>query len=177
MTHDLIVIGAGPAGMTAAATAANLGLTTVLLDEQPEAGGQIYRAVDRADPHVARLLGPDYRHGATLTQALRASGAEVRHETLVWDVSRDLTVTALQGGHALQVQAPQVIAATGAIERPSPIPGWTLPGVFNAGAAQIAMKGAGLVPTGPVVLAGAGPLLLLVACQLLDAGVRIAALV
>lgn len=177
MTHDLIVIGAGPAGMSAATAAATLGLKTVLLDEQPQAGGQVYRAVDRADPRVAQLLGPDYRHGATLTQALRASGAEVRYDTLVWDVARDLTVTALQGGRALQLRAPQLIAATGAIERPSPIPGWTLPGVLNAGAAQIAMKGAGSVPAGPVVLAGAGPLLLLVACQLLDAGVSIAALV
>lgn len=177
MSHDLIVIGAGPAGMAAAATAATLGLKTVLLDEQPNSGGQIYRAVDRADTRVAQLLGPDYRHGATLTQALRASDAEIRHDTLVWDVSRDLTVTALHGGRAQQLKAPQLIAATGAVERPSPIPGWTLPGVLNAGAAQIALKAAGSVPAGPVVLAGAGPLLLLVACQLLEAGATVAALV
>lgn len=177
MTHDLIVVGAGPAGLAAAATAAALGLRTVLLDEQADAGGQIYRNVRLCDPRVAALLGPDYTHGATLVDALRASGAEVQPDTLVWDVAADLTVTTLHQGRARQWRAPQLIAATGAIERASPIPGWTLPGVMNAGAAQIAMKTGGAVPTGPVVLAGAGPLLLLVACQLLDAGATVAAVV
>jgi flavin-dependent dehydrogenase len=66
MTHDLVVIGAGPAGMSAALTAASLGLKTVLLDEQPRAGGQIYRNVTAVDPQVAKLLGPDYLHGRSL---------------------------------------------------------------------------------------------------------------
>lgn len=177
MTHDLIVIGAGPAGMAAATTGAGLGLKTLLLDEQPAPGGQIHRAVERAAPRVAQLLGPDYTHGATLVQALRGSGAECCHDTLVWDLSRELTLTALQAGRVRQFSAPQVVAATGALERPSPIPGWTMPGVMNAGAAQIALKSGGSVPAGRVVLAGAGPLLLLVAVQLLDAGVEVAALV
>jgi thioredoxin reductase len=60
MTHDLIVIGAGPAGISAALTAASLGIKTVLLDEQPRAGGQIYRNVTVAPPKVTQLLGPDY---------------------------------------------------------------------------------------------------------------------
>lgn len=177
MTHDLIVVGAGPAGMAAATAGANLGLKTVLVDEQPNVGGQIYRNVAACDAKVASLLGADYRYGATLQQKLGGSGAEVRRETLVWDVARDLTVTTLQAGRALQLRAPQLIAATGAMERASPIPGWTLPGVMNAGAAQIAMKSGGVVPAGRVVLAGGGPLLLLVASQLLDAGVDVVALV
>lgn len=177
MTHDLIIVGAGPAGMAAALTAAALGLKTVLLDEQPRAGGQIYRNITVADPAVAALLGPDYRHGRSMAERLAGSGVELRHSALVWDVARDLTVTMLRAGRAEQVRAPQLIAATGAMERPSPIPGWTLPGVMNAGAAQIALKSSGAVPSGPVVLAGCGPLLLLVACQLLDAGATLAGLV
>ncbi len=177
VTHDLIVIGAGPAGMAAAAKAAALGLKTVLLDEQVRPGGQIYRNVAGCDARVAALLGPDYTHGAGLVRALQSSGAELLDNTLVWDVARDLTVTALHAGRAFQLRAPQVIAATGAMERASPIPGWTLPGVMNAGAAQIAMKSGGAVPAGRIVLAGAGPLLLLVACQLLEAGADVAALV
>ncbi len=177
MTHDLVILGAGPAGISAALTATALGLKTVLLDEQPRAGGQIYRNITAVDPKVASLLGPDYTHGRPLAEHLAASSVEIRYGALVWDVARDLTVTALKGGQSFQVQAPQLIAATGAMERPSPIPGWTLPGVMNAGAAQIALKSAGSVPSGPVVLTGAGPLLLLVACQLLDAGVTLAGIV
>ncbi|MDO8284913.1 MAG: NAD(P)/FAD-dependent oxidoreductase [Rhodoferax sp.] len=177
MTHDLLIIGAGPAGMAAASTAASLGLKTVLLDEQPRAGGQIYRNVTVADPAVARLLGPDYTYGRALAERLVSSGVEVRHGALVWDVARDLTVTTLRLGLTEQLRAPQLIAATGAMERASPIPGWTLPGVMNAGAAQIALKTAGSVPSGAVVLAGGGPLLLLVACQLLDAGATLAGIV
>lgn len=176
-THDLVVIGAGPAGMTAAMTGASHGLKTILLDEQPRAGGQIYRNVTNAPASVAALLGPDYRHGKTLAAQLARSGVEVRYGAMVWDVARDLTVTAQQDGQSFQVHAPQLIAATGAMERASPIPGWTLPGVLNAGAAQIALKGASAVPSGRVVLAGAGPLLLLVACQLLEAGVLLAGIV
>jgi NADPH-dependent 2,4-dienoyl-CoA reductase/sulfur reductase-like enzyme len=177
MTHDLIIIGAGPAGMAAACTAASLGLKTLLLDEQPSAGGQIYRNVSRAEANVAALLGPEYSHGLSLAGQLAQSGVDVRHGALVWDVARDLTVTALQDGRSFQVRAPQLIAATGAMERASPIPGWTLPGVLNAGAAQIALKSAASIPSGPVVLAGGGPLLLLVACQLVDAGTEVAGIV
>lgn len=177
MTHDLIVIGAGPAGMAAATMGATLGLKTVLLDEQPQSGGQIYRNVATVHPAVAKLLGTDYLHGATLLEAMRVAGVDVRHDALAWDVSRNLSVTAFAKGAALQFQAPQLIAASGALERASPIPGWTLPGVMNVGAAQIALKSSGSVPSGRTILAGGGPLLYLVACQLLDAGANIAGIV
>lgn len=177
MTHDLAIIGAGPAGVSAALTAAGLGLKTVLLDEQPRAGGQIYRNVSKVDADVASVLGTDYLYGRTMIEQLNRSAVEVYHEALVWDIARDKTITVLQHGRSFQIQAPQVIAATGAMERASPLPGWTLPGVMNAGAAQIALKGGGSVPSGRVVLAGGGPLLLLVACQLLDAGADVAGIV
>lgn len=176
-THDLVVIGAGPAGMAAALTAASCGLNTVLFDEQPRPGGQIYRNITAVHPSVAALLGPEYRHGESLAARLMNSGVELRFGSLVWDVARDLTVTAQQNGRSFQVHAPQLIAATGAMERASPLPGWTLPGVLNAGAAQLALKSAGSLPAGRVVLAGGGPLLLLVACQLLDAGAELAGIV
>ncbi|WP_244957572.1 FAD-dependent oxidoreductase [Alicycliphilus denitrificans] len=176
-THDLVIIGAGPAGMSAAVAAAACGLRAVVLDEQPRPGGQIYRNVTVAAPTVANLLGPDYRHGAVLAQRFAASGVEVHHDTFVWDMAQDLTVTAQTSGKSFHVRAPQLLMASGAMERPSPLPGWTLPGVLNAGAAQIALKTAAQVPQGRVVLVGGGPLLLLVACQLLQAGTRIAGIV
>ena len=165
------------AGMSAAVAAATCGLRPVVLDEQPRAGGQIYRNVTVLRPSLAALLGRDYGRGADLVGQFIASGAEVHHGSAVWDVSRDLTVTAQHGGHSFQVRAPQLLVANGTIERPSPVPGWTLPGVLNAGAAQIALKTAGQVPAGRVVLVGGGPLLLLVACQLLEAGAQVAAVV
>ena len=177
MMHDLVVIGAGPAGMAAACTGAALGLRTALLDEQPQPGGQIYRNVGQAAPRIGDLLGPDYLAGRAWVDRLQGSAVELHAGTFAWDVASDLTVTALQGERAFQLKTRQLIAATGAMERPSPIPGWTLPGVMNAGAAQIALKSAGLMPSGRVVIAGAGPLLLLVACQLLDAGAQVAGLV
>ena len=176
-SYDLVVVGAGPAGMAAATTGAGLGLRTLLVDEQSRAGGQIYRNVAAVSPSVATLLGADYRRGLDLVQQLAASQAEVRHGALIWNIDRDLTITVQQDGRTHQARAAQLIAATGAIERASPLPGWTLPGVMNAGAAQVALKSSGALPAGRVVLAGAGPLLLLVAVQLLDAGADVAGLI
>jgi NADPH-dependent 2,4-dienoyl-CoA reductase/sulfur reductase-like enzyme len=176
-THDLVIIGSGPAGMSAALAATMLKLRVVVLDEQPRPGGQIYRNVTEAKPTVTSLLGPDYTRGADLAQRFSRADIEVHYQTLVWDVARDLTVTAQQLGRSFQVRAPQLIVANGAIERPSPLQGWTLPGVLNAGAAQIALKTAAQVPDGRVVLVGGGPLLLLVGCQLIQAGAQVAAVV
>lgn len=177
MTHDLIVIGAGPAGMSAAATASGLGLKTLLLDEQARPGGQIYRNLTNVSGQIKAILGPDYSYGHRLVAALEGAVVDVRLSTTVWDIAADLSVLALQRDHSIRFRAPQLIVATGALERPSPVPGWTLPGVLNAGAAQIAMKSGGSIPCGKIVLAGGGPLLLLVACQLLDAGASVAGIV
>ena len=90
------------------------------------------------------------------------------------DATRELGVSV--GGVSRLLQARRVILATGALERPFPIPGWTLPGVMTAGAVQTLLKASGLVPEGRLVLAGTGPLLWLLAAQLLRAGGRIEAL-
>lgn len=174
---DVVVIGAGPAGMTAATKAAQAGLSVVVLDEQDAAGGQIYRSITRTDATRLDLLGPDYAAGENIASALAASNA--RHVTAaqVWQVTRDRTVHYLQHGRSHSLAAQHVVLATGAMERPFPVPGWTLPGVMTAGAAQILLKGSGTVPRQPVVLAGCGPLLYLLAWQYLRAGVAIRAIV
>ncbi len=185
MTIDVAVVGAGPAGLAAATGCARLGLATSLYDEQPAPGGQIYRGVTEASVGGVARFGADYARGAVLVDALRAGTAVHVPGASVWavralpDGAIELAVSkrAVGGATTHVVRARAAILATGAQERPFPIPGWTLPGVMAAGGAQILLKTAGLVPRGRVVLAGSGPLLWLAAGQLLDAGAAIDALV
>ena len=176
--YDVAIIGAGPAGLGCAVESARLGLSAAVIDEQEEPGGQIYRAVERvAETRPADLdvLGSDYAHGVGLARAFRASGAEYLSGATVWHLARDRTMVVSSGGHSRAIQAGFVVIAAGAMERAVPIPGWTLPGVMTAGAAQILLKSAGMVPDGRVAIAGSGPLLFLVASQLAAAGAKVAA--
>ncbi|HEX8586795.1 NAD(P)/FAD-dependent oxidoreductase [Pseudomonas sp.] len=174
---DLIIIGAGPAGMSAALEAAAHGLDVVVLDEQSRPGGQIYRNVDHADAQTRQVLGSDYDSGLQLVQAFLDSDVRYCANVAVWQVTDDRCVHFLLDGQARVLQGRQLLIATGAIERPMPIAGWTLPGVMTAGAGQILLKSAAMLPRNPVVLAGCGPLLYLLAVQYLRAGVAISALV
>ncbi|CAH1688371.1 Opine oxidase subunit A [Hyphomicrobiales bacterium] len=173
-SFDAIVIGAGPAGMASAATLAEGGARTLLVDEQPELGGQIYRAIERnrAEPTLGRILGPDYLRGGTLVDRLRASPAELALGTLAWRIDDDLTVWTRTAGTIAAARAGAIIVATGAMERPVPTAGWTLPGVMTIGALQILLKSAQLTPSGRLVLAGSGPLFYLFARQCVEAGVK-----
>jgi NADPH-dependent 2,4-dienoyl-CoA reductase/sulfur reductase-like enzyme len=172
MTVDLAIVGAGPAGMAAAALAAELGLDTLLIDEADKPGGQIYRAVEGAPENSP--LGADYLAGRTLVAALRDGAARYRPATTVWHIDpaapQGGALSVVTGGASETIAARRILVATGAVERPVPIPGWTLPGVMTAGAAQILLKTADFVPEGRAVLAGQGPLLYLVALQLARAG-------
>jgi NADPH-dependent 2,4-dienoyl-CoA reductase/sulfur reductase-like enzyme len=184
--YDIVVVGAGPAGLAAATTCSELGASTLVLDENAGPGGQIYRAVTSTPVGAREILGEDYWRGAKLATAFRASSSSYARGATVWSVgpaldesgrSEALEVGVSLGGSARLIQAREVILATGALERPFPIPGWTLPGVMTAGAAQIALKSSGLVPDGRVVVAGCGPLLYLLTEQLRAAGANIVALI
>ncbi|MEN8214356.1 MAG: NAD(P)/FAD-dependent oxidoreductase [Pseudomonadota bacterium] len=173
--YRLVIIGAGPAGLAAATVAADHGVETALLDEQPAPGGQIFRAIESAPDKRARQLGPEYRRGEKLVSAFRHSSARYYPDTQVWSLSADREIGLNHRQQAQVISADQVLLANGAFERPVPFPGWTLPGVMNAGAGQILFKGSGIVPADGVVLAGSGPLLLLLAWQYLRAGVKVRA--
>ncbi|MFC3073337.1 FAD/NAD(P)-dependent oxidoreductase [Shinella pollutisoli] len=186
MTHlqrescELAIVGGGPAGLAAATLAAELGVETVLFDEQSAPGGQVYRNVEANAPRhdaLAAILGGDYAGGLALVRAFRASGAAYEPESAVWQVAASGKVGVSRGGRAYLTRAQRVVLATGAMERPVPVPGWTLPGVMGAGAVQTLMKASGIVPDRPVVLAGCGPLLYLVAVQLVRANAPLVAVV
>ncbi|MCC0035347.1 MAG: FAD-dependent oxidoreductase [Hoeflea sp.] len=173
---DLIVIGAGPAGMSAARRAAGSGLSVLLLDEQPAPGGQIYRDVDRASKTRGAILGSDFIDGLALTRRLAHDNITHLRGAVVWQIEEATRVNFTRNGKAELAEGRRILLATGALERPMPVPGWTLPGVMTAGAAQILLKQSGIACE-RAVLVGSGPLLYLVATQMVRAGVPPLALV
>jgi NADPH-dependent 2,4-dienoyl-CoA reductase/sulfur reductase-like enzyme len=176
---DVIIVGAGPAGMAAAAELADAGCSVIVLDMAPAPGGQIYRALEAnvADKtHIVDLLaalGSSYMAGLELIRRFRAATSiDYRDQTTVWEVRPDGTVGWLRGKEAGYLRGRHVLLANGAMERPTPFPGWTLPGVMTAGAVQTLLKAGRLKPTGRIVLAGTGPLILLLAEQMRRLGVK-----
>lgn len=180
---DVAVVGAGPAGLTAATVCAESGLSVVLFDEQSSPGGQVYRGITASVLARRDILGDDYRRGAALIAPFERSGARYVPNAAVWSIAAhadggfEVAVSTGPGAarESRLVRARTIVLATGALERPFPVRGWTLPGVMMAGAAQVLLKTSGLVPDGRTVLAGNGPLLWLVAWQYLRAGVKLAA--
>jgi NADPH-dependent 2,4-dienoyl-CoA reductase/sulfur reductase-like enzyme len=173
--RDVIVIGAGPAGLSAATRAADLGLDVLVLDEQPAPGGQLYRNIERANAATLQILGPDYSTGLDLVEKFRKSAAQYQAGSIVWNVEPNGTVYFSQGGRSSQVRGKFVIIAIGAMERAVPFSGWNLPGVMGVGGIDANFKSSGTVPDSPVVIGGSGPLLLLIIGHLTSLGVEISA--
>jgi NADPH-dependent 2,4-dienoyl-CoA reductase/sulfur reductase-like enzyme len=171
----IAIVGAGPAGLAAAIALAEAGIASTLIDDNRDGGGQIFRAGATLPPS---LPGIDPR-GRELRQRLTALAYRIDHrratEVVAIDAERRLWL-ADEAGRAEELQPDAVILCPGAVELFAAVPGWTLPGVFGLGGLQILLK-SGVVPEGPVVLAGAGPLLRLLAAQLLACGVELAAVV
>lgn len=175
-TCELAIIGAGPAGLSAASSAAELGIDVALFDEQAAPGGQVYRSIESASDRRQEILGQDYRYGKKIIKRFRQSNVQYFPNTTVWSINKNNQLGVLHQGQASFVKAKRILIAIGAYERPVPFPGWTLPGVMSAGGGQILFKGDGLLPTGKVVLAGTGPLLLLIAWQYHQAGIKVEAI-
>lgn len=174
---SVVIIGAGPAGVRAAQTLVAHGVRPVLLDEAARGGGQIYRqqpANFKRSP--AKLYGFEARKATALHQAFDAlrEQIEYRPDTLVWN-AEDGALDTLHQGRAARLAFSRVIVATGATDRVLPVSGWTLPGVYSLGAAQIALKFQGCAIGERVVFAGSGPLLYLVAYQYAKAGAKVVA--
>ena len=173
--YQLAIIGAGPAGLAAAATVAEHNIKCALFDDQPAVGGQIYRSIESVPDERAELLGKEYIRGKKLADTFRQSSVDYFPDTQVWSLNKNREIGLLRNDQAQIISADQILVASGAMERPIPFPGWTLPGVMHAGAGQILYKSAGIIPADGVVLAGSGPLLLLLAWQYLHAGVDVKA--
>ena len=172
---DLLIVGAGPGGMSAAVMARRHGLDVLVVDEQAAPGGQIWRGIEAAAGTLrAAILGKSYIEGLAVVGRFRASGVGYEPGAQVWQVEPGPRAFMTRNGAASSIEAGCLLLATGAQERPVPFPGWTLPGVMLIGAAQIVLKASGQIPAEPVWIAGNGPLSLLYATQLLKSGGQIA---
>ena len=137
--------------------------------KQLHPGGQIYRHVTRKDEVLQEILGVDYQAGVSLADRFLDSDCHYLPGSTVWKISHTAEIVYSINRQARQMQTRRIIIANGALERPMPIPGWTLPGVMTVGAAQILLKSRGIVVQ-DAILAGCGPLLYLLAAQLIKAG-------
>lgn len=171
LAFDVAVIGAGPAGMAAAATAAEHGLRVALIDSGGQLGGQYFRhpAPGLTAPWLPKLHHGWSRFGQLAARIEASPRIEVLFEHQVWAVETGFSVRTDRGPLA----AANVVLATGSYERVVPFPGWDLPGVFTAGGAQAVLKGNLVLPGQRVVVAGTGPLLLPVAASLSTAGAKV----
>jgi NADPH-dependent 2,4-dienoyl-CoA reductase/sulfur reductase-like enzyme len=170
-TPDVLVIGAGPAGVAAACAAAAAGLSVTVFDDNPAPGGQIWRGGRRLAPS-----GP----AAVWLDRLAASDAVVRPGTAVVDLMAEhggRTIVTRSAAGIERWRPAGIVLATGARERFVPFPGWTLPGVVGAGGLQALVKQGLAVAGRRVVVAGSGPLLLAVAELLVRKGAVVAAVV
>jgi NADPH-dependent 2,4-dienoyl-CoA reductase/sulfur reductase-like enzyme len=172
MRYDVAIIGAGPAGLSAAVRLAEHGRRSVVIDEQPRAGGQYFRQHSAA---VTASVGENRPAGARLIARAVSAGVEFRLGTSVWGVDDDGRTLLLCTGDSIQrLVATNIVVATGAVERSLPFSGWQSPRVVTVGYAQH-LAGEGVRLGDRVLVAGSGPFLLSVACSLADLGVAVAA--
>jgi len=171
---DVVVVGSGPGGLAAARAAAENGLSVVVLDERPSPGGQFYK-----QPSTSRSLARadrQARQGRAQIETARALGVRFAAATHVWGGRNEqgqLELFAIGPQGARNYRPRMAIVATGAYESPALFPGWTLPSVMTAGAAQTLARAYGVVPGQRVMVAGNGALNAQVAFELLRLGVRV----
>jgi D-hydroxyproline dehydrogenase subunit alpha len=169
-TCDVLVVGAGPAGLSAAIAAAEAGADVVVLDERSTTGGQYAKPL--ADSHADAAPDAQFRLGTQLRDRALTAGARIETDATVWGGFAADEIAALVQGRAVTFRPRRLILAPGAHERPVPMPGWTLPGVMTTGSLQTLVRAQRVCPGERVLIAGSGPLNLQLACELLASGVK-----
>ncbi|WP_232073057.1 FAD-dependent oxidoreductase [Variovorax sp. RA8] len=171
---DLLVIGAGPAGLSAALAARRAGAGVLVLDERLQTGGQFYKPLAPSH-HAAAPADRQFADGLALEREALGAGVDIEQDAQVWAAFSPNEVGALIGGQAHVIACRQLVIAPGAYERPAPFPGWTLPGVMTTGAGQTLARAYRVAPGQRVLIAGNGPLNLQLAAELLAGGAEVVA--
>jgi thioredoxin reductase len=173
---DVAVVGAGPAGLSAAVAAARAGARVTLIEEYARPGGQFYKQLPaefQVRDHA--LLDHDYTKGDPLIWDALHPNIQLLTDTLVWGCFQPGQLELMRQGAAERLRAAKIVVATGAYDRPIAFPGWDLPGVLTAGAAQTLVKHQQVLPGKRILLVGSGPFLLPVAKMLLSGGASLTA--
>lgn len=176
--YDLIIVGAGPSGLSAAIEAAEKGMKVVVFDENEKPGGQLFKQIHKffgSKEHKAKIRG--FRIGEELLEEASKAGVEVILKATVIGLYQDREVTVRIGDGIHHFKGDTVLVATGASENMVTFEGWTLPGVIGAGAAQTMLNLHGVKPGSKILMLGSGNVGLVVSFQLLQCGCEVVAVV
>jgi NADPH-dependent 2,4-dienoyl-CoA reductase/sulfur reductase-like enzyme len=169
---QVLIVGAGPAGLAAALAASDCGAQVTLLDERAKPGGQYFKQRVRGES-----VDDQMREGRELIAKVAASRVTLLSDATAWGAFGPREIAATVGGDERVFAPERLVLATGVYERGVPMPGWTLPGCMTTGAAQTLLRAYGVAPGRRVVVAGNGPLNFQLAAELVAAGIEVVALV
>jgi thioredoxin reductase len=176
--YEMICVGAGPAGLAAAVEAAKNGVQVVVYDENDRPGGQLFKQIHKffgSQEHRAKERG--FNIGKIFLDEARELGVEVSLNSVALGIYENGALNVMIGDRIEQVRAQKTLVATGASENMIPFPGWTLPGVIGAGAAQTMANIHGIRPGNSILMVGSGNVGVIVSYQMLQAGCRVAAVI
>ena len=176
LSPTVLVVGGGPGGLSAASVIAEHGADVVVLDERSKLGGQFYKQPPPERAIDDSRIDSQYRAGRKLIARAKEAGVAFLNGVTLWGAFAPDSLAARSDDCDWVLRPQRLVLATGAHERPVPIPGWTLPGVMTTGAAQTLLRSSQVAPGERVILSGNGPLNMQVAAELVRAGVEVVAL-
>ena len=176
--RQVVVVGCGPAGLASAIEAAKAGAKVTIIDENARPGGQLFKQIHKffgSKEHYAGMRG--FNIGIEMLKRAEELGIEVMLDSVVYGIFEDKTLGVITNGSNVSIKAEKIVLATGASENALEFPGWTLPGVMGAGAAQTMVNLHRVLPGHRCLMVGSGNVGLIVSYQLVQAGAEVVAIV